>query len=663
MQLIKRIRKGIFWITVRPVFNKTINLYKLSINKIVFINFSGKGYGGNPKYIADEFLQRNSSYDLVWLVTSYDKMVPDKIRQVKINSWAGLYELATAKVWISNIRNHHPIKKRKEQIYLQTWHGSFGPKLVEKDAEYSLSRRYVKEAKRDGEIADAIIADNEFQKKLYQKSFWLSKNVEILCIGAPQNDSLINKNKERDSFRNKYQFGDKFVVLYAPSFRDDHSVDAYRLNFTEILDCFQKKTKKKCMIVVRLHPNAAYKCDFIQYTDTIVNGSMYPEITELSIAADCLITDYSSVCYDFVLLNKPVFLCALDLDIYEKNRGLLKEFYSYPFSLSQSTTQLLKNISVYDEKKYKEAVDSYFSLLKIYGDGHASAKAVDWIESKIKSRNMEMDTVKFSVLLSCMNEPGFDIVNRSNILADCCVINQCNQNQFEVREEENQRIEKYSLDERGISKSRNAAMLRSNADVVLLSDDDEIFVSDLECIVLEQYEKYTEADVIIFNVGMIKRDDRLYKKGWSKPKRLNKFDVLKVASWQISFRRKNIIEKNIFFDEEFGVGSELGGDGEENIFLEDCLRKGLCIQYVPIKIADLKEKSSTWFLGYDKRYFVLKGRAIRRMLGIGWAFLYVVYFSVFKYKLYGKEIGFWKVLTSMIHGILFKKDTIVLDAS
>ena len=129
-------------------------------NRIVFDNFGGKGYGDSTKYIAEELIKSGRNYELVWLVdnlSSYE--FPKQIKTVKIDSIKALYMRATAKVWIDNVRHLHPVKKKKEQVYLQAWHAPFGPKKAEADAEKELGEDYVREAKYDGQIADGIISN------------------------------------------------------------------------------------------------------------------------------------------------------------------------------------------------------------------------------------------------------------------------------------------------------------------------------------------------------------------------------------------------------------------------------------------------------------------------------------------------------------------------
>lgn len=350
----------------------------------MFDNFTGKGYGDNPKYIAEQL--RHKGYDLVWFVDNLSKdSFPDGIRTVKIHSIRGLYNKATAKVWVDNIRHYHPVKKRKNQIYLQTWHGAYGPKLAEKDAYRSLNEQYIKTAQYDGQISDGILVSGKLEEELFLRTFWLGSNTKILRFGLPRSDELI-RQRNIPIRQHKQRLGldpEAYYILYAPTFRDNHSLAAYDMDYPAIIKTFETIKKRKCYLIIRLHPHVAYKANQIPYTDNILNGSGYSDMQSLLIACDCLITDYSSTSFDFEMLKKPVFLYCSDLEAYEKKRGLSKEFYKYPFPFARTNDDLIYNIIHFDEKTYQDNMDEYMKNYPSYEDGHAAERTAKWIEDKM----------------------------------------------------------------------------------------------------------------------------------------------------------------------------------------------------------------------------------------------------------------------------------------
>jgi glycosyltransferase involved in cell wall biosynthesis len=198
---------------------------------------------------------------------------------------------------------------------------------------------------------------------------------------------------------------------------------------------------------------------------------------------------------------------------------------------------------------------------------------------------------------------------------------------------------------RGLSRSRNKALLNSDTDICVLADDDMDYVAEYESIIANGYKKYPDADIIAFFVDS---DDERQLKKKLKEGRLNLFKTMKIASWNITFRRINIIESGIKFDENFGTGTN-NYMGEENILLFDCYKKGLKIYYIPTKIATIRNSESTWFNGYDKKYFSVKGRVFFRMSSMLWPIL-VIQFALRKKKLYKKQLSTSHVLRLMFLG-------------
>lgn len=392
-RIIALICEKIYWCIFVPILGRLFRLLPINDNKVLFDNFGGKGFADNPKYIAEKLADMHCNVKMIWLIANNSRYsFPKYISAVKINSIRGLYERATSKVWVDNIRHLHPVKKRKQQIYLQTWHGAFPLKRIEKDAEQELGKMYCDEAKYDGSITDGILVGSGLLEEQYRRAFWLNSKTEYLRFGLPRHDYLFNHRfdlKYKSELRNKYGIDhNTYMVLYAPTFRDDNSIDGYQVDFSMVLGAFQKIKGKNIKLYVRFHPNVAEFSKSVQYTDEIINGSFIPDMQELSIISDCVITDYSSSLFDFVILNKPVYICALDLQHYDKLRGLLPEYYSLPFPIATTNNELVKNIIECDEVEYFKRVDEYFANYPMYDKGNASKLAADWICQKMGKSNI-----------------------------------------------------------------------------------------------------------------------------------------------------------------------------------------------------------------------------------------------------------------------------------
>ena len=358
----------------------------LNKRKLVFDNFGGRGYGDNPKYIADELLKQDKNLDIVWLTKDMSISVPDGVRKVRYGSWRAFLEWSTAKIWVDNIRNSDRPWKRKKQIYLQTWHGSYGVKLVEKDVESTLSTSYLVMAKYDGRISDGIISSCQLQTEQFKRSFWLDDNVEVLEYGLPRNDDFFHSEKIthiNQIVRDRYSISlDELVVLYMPTFRDNGSTKAYNLDYDKVISSFQKFYNKEVRVLIRFHPNVD-NTFFKNDDERLINVTDYPDPQDLMFAADIMISDYSSAPTDFMLLNRVVFLYMPDYEEYTKLRPLNPNFNNLPFIKCYTNLELVEQISRFSKMDYHECIDDYKLKNRRFDDGDAARKCAEWIVNQL----------------------------------------------------------------------------------------------------------------------------------------------------------------------------------------------------------------------------------------------------------------------------------------
>lgn len=252
--------------------------------------------------------------------------------------------------------------------------------------------------------------------------------------------------------------------------------------------------------------------------------------------------------------------------------------------------------------------------------------------------------MNLEVLISCMNQSDISIVEKSQLTGDVLIVNQCQENRRLEIQNGNQRIRMISSTERGLSNSRNMAIHASDRDICLLCDDDEIFSSDYETVILQSFQRLPDADVIAFHIR--NKVTRI-----KKACRIDYLQSLKLASYQLAFRRSSLLDHGISFDPFMGAGSG-NGAGEENKFLIDCLKKGLKVYFIPETIAELQESNSTWFHGYDETFFYQRGSATRYMMGFFPALVYGAYYLVAKRSLYRNSLTLWKAAWALFLGIV-----------
>lgn len=351
-------------------------LLPIKKNRIVMSNLLGKGYGDNPKYIAEELLSRKDiDLEIIWLVKGkYYDDIPSKIKQVKRGTLKELYYLSTAKIWVDNSRKHIGVTKRKNQFYIQTWHGGLGFKNIEKDIESNLPKVYLKSAIADSKMIDLIISGSGKFTNTIKRAFWYDG--KILECGTPKVDTFfkIKDNKDKE-FK---------TVIYAPTFRDDGDNSCCNIDYNKLIETLEKKYDCKWKVIVRFHPNVSYLQDNITYTDNIINGSNYSDINDIIKECDMLITDYSSTAFDAMYANKIVLLYIPDVEEHFKLRGSPIKMEDIPFPKAKTNEELFNNIMNLDECGFSDKVNVFLKeKLQSCEKGIASKTVADVIIKQI----------------------------------------------------------------------------------------------------------------------------------------------------------------------------------------------------------------------------------------------------------------------------------------
>ncbi len=345
-------------------------------NKVVFSSAGGRGFGDNPKAIALDLLERAPHLDLVWLCRDVSTPLPQGIRAVRYGSAAAVKELSTAKVWVNDSRGGAKYKK-KGQKYLQTWHG-FPLKHIEKSAK-NLPQPYVEQCKKDASMTDLMVAGSEFLAKVYKEDFWYDG--EIGLYGSPRNDVFFRGTEDvKDKVCAHFHLPKKKkILLYAPTFRDDGRTDCYALDTEKVLATLGEDWALIC----RLHPNIASKVTGIFPYDgaRVLDGGQYPDMMELLLACDMLVTDYSSSMFDFALSGRPCIRFATDLESYEKDRGFYFHLRSLPFPLATDNDELCRLLCLPQDLS---AWKTFAEENGICEDGNAAKRCTDWILQQTK---------------------------------------------------------------------------------------------------------------------------------------------------------------------------------------------------------------------------------------------------------------------------------------
>lgn len=207
--------------------------------------------------------------------------------------------------------------------------------------------------------------------------------------------------------------------------------------------------------------------------------------------------------------------------------------------------------------------------------------------------------MKLEVLVAAMNQTDYSLVDKMKITTDVIVGNQCDKNEIVQMNRAGQIVTYLSFNEKGVGLNRNNSLMRSQGDILLFADDDMVYEENYEQVVLEAFQQNPDADVLIFNIKEKIPERYVIEKKF----RVRWYNFMRFGAVRIAVKRKSIQEKGIFFNLCFGGGTQYA-HGEDTLFLSDCLKKRLKIYAIPKVIAELvDERESTWFEGYDDKYF------------------------------------------------------------
>ncbi|MBL4966664.1 bifunctional glycosyltransferase/CDP-glycerol:glycerophosphate glycerophosphotransferase [Bacillus halotolerans] len=353
-------------------------------NYIVFESFLGKNYSDSPRDIYEYMVDNNLDYKYVWIFNDKHKKIPGPAKVVKRFSFKYYYYLGVSRYWVSNSRIPMHIDKRKENIYLQTWHGTPLKRLVFDMKEiYSANPNYKKNFYIQSRRWDYLIAPNKYSSEIFKSAFLFEKN--MLETGYPRNDILYRDNQPKKINDIKAKIGiplDKKVILYAPTWRDDdfYAAGKYKFNLKLDLQKMKEKLGEDYVIALRMHYFIADEIKTDGVEDFAFNLSKYDEIAELYLISDILITDYSSVFFDYANLKRPILFFAYDL---EKYRDKLRGFYinieeDVPGPVVKTSNDVINSIlNIEDvQHQFKEKYDDFYARFCSWHDGNSTEKVV-----------------------------------------------------------------------------------------------------------------------------------------------------------------------------------------------------------------------------------------------------------------------------------------------
>ena len=360
--------------------------------KVFFITFSGRGYSDSPKAMYEYMMKapEYKDYKFVWSFRELERfefLKNERTEVVKYRSKAENKALRTSKYWISNYRmldHQHP---KKNQVYVQCWHGTplkrLGYDLSASDNAMNSMQEIRQKYRTDAAKFSYLVSPSPFTTKVFATAWNLvetGQTDKIIEEGYPRNDRLINAIPEEvKKLRQNLGVDDKKVILYAPTWRDNQHTSGTGYTYkTEVdFDKLRDELGDEYVILFRAHYLVANSFDFDKYKGFVVDVSSYSDINELYLAADILITDYSSVFFDYSNLGKPIIFYMYDLEQYA---GELRGFYisldELPGPIVRDEDHLLAEIHACDGWSPDEKYQSFCAKYNPKDDGNASARTL-----------------------------------------------------------------------------------------------------------------------------------------------------------------------------------------------------------------------------------------------------------------------------------------------
>lgn len=362
----------------------------LDDNMVVFSAFDYYSYNDNPRYISEKLHELRPETNITWLFKDVQQArksfdIPDYVHCYGSIERRGVSAMARARIVVDNYAKRFYLKfPGKGQIYIQTWHGDRAFKKVGFDFK-GQHLRMLEEHCTLG-ITGSDYGDRQFRSAFHYKG-------ELMKVGYPRNDILIrNDPAEKAAIRKRLNLdGDVRLLLYAPTFRDveqrAHKSQKVTLDLHHVLDTLERTTGKTWKCLVRAH-YLSYGIQMNDGSDRLIPASNYPEMAELLLVADALITDYSSCAGDYALCRRPIFLYQDDLEDYRtKSRDLYFDMKDSPYWVASTPEQLDELIEASTPERAKENCDA---ILRFYGEaetGHAAQSIAEYIVEKLAAHN------------------------------------------------------------------------------------------------------------------------------------------------------------------------------------------------------------------------------------------------------------------------------------
>lgn len=375
----------------KKIFNSLTILPKQK-NLIIFESFNGRQYSDNPRAIYEYMKEHYPHYHMVWSVDRrfMKQFEPHDVDIATKFSLKWLWLMPRAKYWVTNSRFPQWFNKSKETVYLQTWHGTplkrLGIDIEEVHMPGTDTETYKENFIKEAAKWDYLVSPNRYSTDIFKRAFGFKG--EMLESGYPRNDYLVNQNstEEKHKLGEKLQLPrDKKVILYAPTWRDNEFYDKGKYKFDLHLNLKQMQVAlgDEYVVLLRLHYLVAENMDLSDVKGFAYDVSSYEDIRELYLLSDLLITDYSSVFFDYSILDRPILFYVYDIDNYRDSlRGFYFDIENHsPGPLLKETEEVISAIKGLElvSSQYADKRKEFKEEFAQWEDGNATKRIVEHV--------------------------------------------------------------------------------------------------------------------------------------------------------------------------------------------------------------------------------------------------------------------------------------------
>ncbi|MDO4493092.1 MAG: CDP-glycerol glycerophosphotransferase family protein [Clostridia bacterium] len=360
-------------------------------DRVMFQCFHGWNYGDNTRAILEELHRRSPQTELLWLKDPQrDYALPPYVRAVNAQSpLARTAAVCTSRVVVNTHRFEREVRKRKGQLFIETWHGGLGVKKVENDMpNASVPEWMAGEIRNTCRLADLFLSNSRHLTGIYRRAFGYSGLV--WRCGYPKNDVLHRgKDAARAAVRAHYGLPeDAKLLLYAPTFRDTiwkGRDDAWLFDIgeAEVLRALRKRFGGAWYLLKRLHPVMQGRAAQTAAQAGVLDATAYPDMQELILGSDAFLSDYSSGIFDAAEAGLPCFSYVPDAEEYAAERGVYYTPEELPFPFAKTRAELAERIEAFDETAYAASRDAFFERTGLVQTDHAAADVVRLILGRL----------------------------------------------------------------------------------------------------------------------------------------------------------------------------------------------------------------------------------------------------------------------------------------